>query len=199
MNKKIKEHFLYFGWLYIIAIIFSIALTMWILPAKTRLKSYEKVGIFLGAKTYDENVLKENILASDDSLLAVDVYAQDPNNFYYVSYLQSAGKQSCDFFILPKSSISDDLVQTLCLFKDEADWKNEFNINTDLIVINNRIYGFILNKDNQILIDAIGFDDENNDEYCLYLNRNSKNLGNFNSINESNHALKAIHTLLGDK
>ena len=100
MNKKmIKEHLIYFSWLYVITLIFSIALWLWVLPAKTKIKASEKVGVFVGIKTIDDIALKEKIMNNDQELLDTIIYYQDVDNYYFTSYLQSAGKQSSDFFI----------------------------------------------------------------------------------------------------
>ena len=201
MNKKIiKVHFLFFGWVYVLIAIISIVLSLWLLPAKTQLKSYEKVGIFLAIKTYDETVLKENVLANDDSLLSVEIYAESPANYYFASYLQSAGKQSSDIFITSKNAINDEYIQSYCAFLDASKWQEEFLKAEELLAINGRNYGFKLDKNNPILESALSFEDEADEDFYLLINRNSKNFGDFyvksgNQV-ESNHALKAVHTLI---
>lgn len=201
MNKKlIKEHFLYFGWVYLIIAAISIALSLWILPAKTRLKSYEKVGIFLAIQTYNGEVLKNKILENDDSLLDVDVYAENPTNYYFASYLQSAGKQSSDFFITSKTAINEEYIQSYCAFLSTEKWRGEFVHAEELLTINERNYGFKLDKNNPVLQSALSFEDEVEEDFYLLINRNSKNFGDFyckeENTKESDHALKAIHTLI---
>ena len=201
MNKKlIKNHFLYFGWIYVLIAALSVILSLWLLPAKTRLKAYEKVGIFLAIKTYDGEVLKDNILEKDNSLLSVDIYAESPDNYYFASYLQSAGKQSSDIFITSKTAISEKYIQSYCAFLDVNKWQNEFSHADELLSIDGRAYGFKLDKSNAVLNSALTFDDEADEDFYLLINRNSKNFGEFyikdGSEAESNHALTAIHTLI---
>jgi len=201
MNKKlIKNHFLYFGWIYILIALISVIFSLWVLPAKTKLKSYEKVGIFLAIKTYSGEVLKNTILNNDDSLLAVDIYAENPDNYYFASYLQSAGKQSSDIFITSRNAISEQYIQSYCAFLDANKWQNEFDKANDLLMINDRVYGFKLDKNNSLLESSLSFNDEVEEDFYLLINRESKNFGDFyikdGKKKESDHALKAIHAMI---
>ena len=200
MNKKmIKEHLIYFSWLYVITLIFSIALWLWVLPAKTKIKASEKVGVFVGIKTIDDIALKEKIMNNDQELLDTIIYYQDVDNYYFTSYLQSAGKQSSDFFILP-SSISNDLIQTLCISFTPDEWSAEFNNVTDFKKIDEKAYGILLNKNDESLNKIFSFDDEKDEDYYLFINRKSNNFKGFYEPNnkqiKTDHALKAIHTII---
>ncbi len=202
MKRSIKEHLLRFGWGYAAIALISVSGWLWAIPAKISPKAQEIIGIFLGAKSVNETLLKEeSFKKADSSLLEVNLFVQSPENYYFGSFFQTQGIQSSDIFVLQKESISEDNIRAYCSSFKNEDLESLFQIGSeDLLAVKGKAYGVKLRtEEGGIWTRALSLEDEKEGDYYLFFNRRSRNFGDFYQYDGkqsySDHGLDVLDAL----
>lgn len=198
-RNNFRRHLSHYWWAYLLSFVVSCSVWAWAIPAKTSLKNYEKVGIVFAIDKADEERIKNTIMDDAEiSLQAVDIYIQDPKSNYFSSLMQSAGRMSCDLYIFPLS-LDESYIQTYCPRIEKDAFISEFGTDKEIIDVSGYSYGIKIKE--EVLTSYLLLGQEINEEYGLFINRDSMNFGEFykkdGKKSESNHALKAFHSLLG--
>lgn len=205
MNSDFKNHCRR-GWLaYLVFAVLCPLLVDWGASARTALKSNERVTLFIGAKSVDEEALRSAIFEGDEkSLQEVKVLTYDPNDSSFLSYLTSAGVVGTDFVILPEGSYNSTIIKTYFLPLDITIWNSALGTSLSPLSLDGVDEGFFLYDEEQGISygDAfLSYQDEQATSYGLFINRKSVNFQSVFSVSslESDHALKALRTLLRSK
>ena len=198
MKRAFALHLKRYFWAYLLAGVFSVSIWTWVIPAKTKPKAKERVGVFVAAKVVDQEKMKARILAQgDDTLLEAEIYVQDPDSLYFGPSIQSSGRRSSDFYLLP-SDIGDDWIRSLCPGFSDIAWEETFPELGEPYHIGEQCYGRKVE-----LRDYLSEETDQEKDYYLFLNRYSKNFGSFyvppEKSAESSHGIEAIHALFGGK
>jgi len=205
MNSDFKNRCRKNWFVYLVFAILCPLLVDWGASARTALKSNEKVTLFIGAKSVDEEALRSAIFEGDEkSLQEVKVLTYDPNDSSFLSYLTSAGVVGTDFVILPEGSYNSTIIKTYFLPLDIASWNDALGTTLSPLSLDGVDEGFLLYDEEQGISfgDAyFSYQDEKVTSYGLFINRKSVNFQSVFSISslESDHALKALRTLLRNK
>lgn len=174
----------------------SYLLFSWICQAKVAYKAEEKIGIFIGAKSYEEPLLKQTILEAEEGIKEIEVYSCDPKDPLFGTIVSAQGGYSCDLFLLPLPSFDPNLALTLCAPVGEEAVERAFG-KQSLYALEGRNYGLLLNRgDDFLLDDFLTYEDEESDEYVLLFSASSVNLLGLKEKGETDHAVKAAGALL---
>lgn len=198
-SERLKRFSKRYWFVYLAIIVFSIALWSWLIPAKNRYSSKEKIGIFAAIKSGDENLFSQVIKGDNSNVKEVDVFSSVPSDSLFGISLSSKGKTSSDFFILPSSGYDENLIMSLCAPLDNDKLLSAFGNGYDLFELNRRTYGLKLFKDGETYLNSfLTYDDEESKEYILVFNRLSKNNSSIYNANgeETNNGVLAAKALL---
>lgn len=159
-------------------------------------KADEKVSIYIGSSFVKINELKSILEANvdDERLRQVNVnYDNNSDDDFYLK-LNTRGLVNTDIVILPKSVVDD--LNPLYLFAalDKELLIYYFDVDNYTYLYQNGIcLGLVIKNDNiSLLSEYITFYDE---EYYLFINKNSHNLGELGN-KDSDLALKVISHLI---
>ena len=204
MLSLMKEHFRHYAFVYGIILVLFPLLVDWGASIRLKVQDDEKVVIFIGAKTVDEDKMKTAILqTADQNLLEAKIITYDPSDSAFSLFLSSSGVVGTDFLLLPKESYSETFAQTYFEVLDLEKWNERFGLALTPIEVAGKDYGFrIYDKSDNVsyMDDYLSYADETAEEYGLFINRKSQNFSSLfgSSTSGSDHAAAALQTLLGE-
>ena len=180
MKNKLKTHFYYCWYLYIIVGLLVGFLSNYFITLKTKTRDNEKISFYIGSNYVNTEKL-EKILFKDtnEQLKEISILDYNENDMYFAVTLQSIGILS-DFAILPIDKISENLVYGSFLSLDSLDLSFLGN-DIEYYKINNQKFGIIVHND------TISYQNDNivythDKTYCLFITTNCCNI---NSIYKS--------------
>lgn len=204
MNPVWKNHLRHYWAVYLAFAILCPLLVDWGVSARIAVKKNEKVTLFVAAKSMDEEAMKKRILEGDPTLEEVKTLSYDPSDSSFRSYLTSAGVIGTDFVLLPPEAYNDTIIQTYFLPLELGKWNASLGTSLSAVEVAKQDYGFLLYDKAQgisFLDSYLSYDDEKGASYGLFINRESVNFQSLFTVSstQSDHALKALKTLLGGK
>ncbi|MGN0813416.1 MAG: hypothetical protein ACI4MQ_07910 [Candidatus Coproplasma sp.] len=188
-------------WAYIVCIFVVIMLWSWIFNIITKVKTEEKVSVFIATYTNKFEKYEELNDTRPEYLRTVELNACSINDGIFSSYLSVYGYEIGDILILPESYLSKDN----CAYyyaEISATYQAAFENLGYYTTENGKVYGIkIHDKDtHESVIDCISYGDEDKEQnYYLLFNRKSVHLSDLSDESkksEMNGAIEIAKRLL---
>ena len=202
----LKTRLSYDWWKYVAIVLIVCLLCYYAFYMSDKLKSTEKIQIFISANIEDFEVEKElEQKFEDQGILDYFFYQASAENKNFDTAFETQGFGNSDILIVPEEVLTETMLSN-CVELDE-EFKNDcLAVNSEVLFFNSgeKTYGIkIYIKDNSEYNNKLSFNSwlDFDKNYCMVLSKQSQNVGRLSSNSNDNNdkALDTYIYLLGRK
>lgn len=196
LRKIVKDIWAYILWIILVVVVWTV-----LFGYLTRIKTEEKVCVFIGSQSINFDKSEELNEKRPEYLKEVEVNAYSVNDGMFATFLNIFGYEMSDIFILPESSLSeDDCPQH---YAEISETYREQFVNLGFYSVDNKVYGIRIHErgNAESLINCIDFGEGDKEEdYYMLFNVKSIHLSDLSDESKQNQmdgAIKIAQEMLG--
>lgn len=179
--NKLKSHFYYCWYIYIIAAVSILFLTNYIIDLKVSLKSNEKITIFIGSYAVDSDNLCTDIKNNlDNKQIEINILDYNIDDKYYSMTFNSVASVATDLIIAPLNYITESFIRKNFACIDDFYDNSFFGDNFNYLSFEKQKYGIEIYNSNTntcYLNKYISYvKEQKEDSYYLFINKETCNM-----------------------